>query len=127
MPDAAPNATGPLGPDGFPLNPISAGTAAPVAEAALAPAPAPAAPPVTRFLNDRSRVKTVALEWPVEVDGVAYREVVIRRLTAGEVGAFVDRVRASGSTTEITRSLATLRAICHRPSVPSEPSIGSTS
>lgn len=101
MPDAAPNATGPLGPDGFPLNPISAGTAAPVAEAALAPAPAPAAPPVTRFLNDRSRVKTVALEWPVEVDGVAYREVVIRRLTAGEVGAFVDRVRASGSTTEV--------------------------
>ncbi len=108
MPDIAPGATAALGPDGFPLNPISVGAAAPSAPpVAAAPVPAapavpePAAPPVTRFLNDRSRVKTVALDWPVEVDGVAYREVVVRRLTAGEVGAFVDRVRASGSGAEV--------------------------
>ncbi len=35
--------------------------------------------------------------------------------------------RASVSTVEITRSGATFRAIRHRPSVPSEPSAGSTS
>lgn len=108
MPDPVAGATATLGPDGFPLNPISAGAAAPSAPSvAVAPAPAapavpkPATPPVARFLSDRPRVKTVALDWPVEVDGIDYREVVIRRLTAGEVGAFVDRVRASGSTTEV--------------------------
>ena len=35
--------------------------------------------------------------------------------------------RDSGSTVEITRSGATFRAIRHRPSVPSDPSAGSTS
>jgi len=104
MPDSVAGATATLGPDGFPLNPISAGTAAPVPQVVPGSAPAAsptAAPAVTRFLSDRSRVKTVALDWPVEVDGVDYREVVIRRLTAGEVGAFVDRVRASGSGAEV--------------------------
>ena len=54
----------------------------------------PAAPAV-RYLTDRPRVKTVTLSWPFMLGDVEYRDVEVRRMTAGEVTAFVDEIRNS--------------------------------
>ena len=42
----------------------------------------------TRFVTDKPRSTVVALDWPVEVGGKTYKEVVVARLTAAEVAAF---------------------------------------
>ncbi|RFB80392.1 hypothetical protein [Methylovirgula sp. 4M-Z18] len=53
------------------------------------------APPkrTIRFVGEKSRLKTVPLEWPVEVDGVPLNVVVIKRMTAGEIDQFVESAR----------------------------------
>ncbi len=95
MPDPAPVATPGLGPDGFPVS----GAATP--PPALKPAATPPSPPSARFLVDRPRSKTRDLSWPVEVGGVEYRQIVVRRLTTGEIGAFVDRVRSTSDGADV--------------------------
>ncbi len=75
-----------------PAQPASAAPSVPVA--AEAPAPAP----VARFLTDKPRQTSVDLDWPLELDGVAYRTVTVRRMTVAEVGAFMDRVKDVGQS-----------------------------
>ena len=41
-----------------------------------------------RFVTDKPRSAVITLDWPVEVGGRAYKEVVVARLTAAEVAAF---------------------------------------
>jgi hypothetical protein len=63
--------------------PPGAAAAAPAASTA----PVDAAP---RFVGDRARVKTIALDWPVEFGGKIYEKIILKRLTVAEVSAFID-------------------------------------
>lgn len=45
------------------------------------------------FKSEVGRTKTVALEWPLVVDGVEVTHVTLRRLTGGEVAAFMKAVQ----------------------------------
>ncbi|MGH6937374.1 MAG: phage tail assembly protein [Methylocella sp.] len=53
------------------------------------------------FLKDTPRVKTIQLEWPVEVDGKEYREICIKRLTAGEVAVFLKEIKDAGDDKDV--------------------------
>jgi Phage tail assembly chaperone proteins, E, or 41 or 14 len=55
--------------------------------------------PQVRWLTDKKRVESLTLDYPIEIDGIEYRVVEVRRLTAGEVAAFVDKMRGSPDTT----------------------------
>nr|USU31128.1 phage tail assembly protein [Methylobacterium sp. OTU13CASTA1] len=46
------------------------------------------------FAVDRPRHATITLDWPIELEGTTYTEIGLRRLTAGEVAAFMDTARA---------------------------------
>jgi Phage tail assembly chaperone proteins, E, or 41 or 14 len=48
-----------------------------------------------RWLTDKKRVESIPLDYPIEIDGTEYRVVEVRRLTAGEVAAFVAKMRGS--------------------------------
>ncbi len=52
--------------------------------------PAPAA----RWLTDKPRVTHYDLEYPFAIDDVEYKVITLKRLIAGEVAAFVDRMRS---------------------------------
>ena len=41
-----------------------------------------------KFLNAAERDKLIPLEWPIEADGVEYRAIRLKRLTAAEVVEF---------------------------------------
>jgi hypothetical protein len=47
-----------------------------------------------RYVNDKPRHATITLDWPIEFEGTTYTEIGLRRLTAGEVAAFMDTARA---------------------------------
>ena len=46
-----------------------------------------------RFLGGRPRHATLTLDYPVEVEGRTYNAIVLRRLTAGDVSAYVETLR----------------------------------
>ena len=46
------------------------------------------------FVGGKARRTSIALDFPVEFDGITYSEIGLRRLTAGEVSAFMDIARA---------------------------------
>ncbi len=87
----------PLGPDGFPLNPISAGSGTPAQPAAAASgtvaaaAPAPANKP--RFVNATD--KTVPLADPIACDARVYDAITVTKLT---IGAYRAHVETNGSS-----------------------------
>jgi hypothetical protein len=57
-----------------------------------APAPvAPAAPPA--FVGGKPRLRTIALDWPVEYDGKVYSRIHLQRLTAKEVADWVESIK----------------------------------
>ncbi|WP_018261367.1 phage tail assembly protein [Methylobacterium sp. WSM2598] len=60
------------------------------------PAPAPAAPPPPVFVGGKARSEAIPLDYPVAYAGRTYAEVVLRRPTAGEVGAYLDALAAGG-------------------------------
>lgn len=43
-----------------------------------------------RFAGSRPRSRVLALEWPIERDGTAVSEIVLRRLTGGEMASLQD-------------------------------------
>lgn len=47
-----------------------------------------------RYVSDKPRHATITLDWPIEFEGTTYTEIGLRRLTAGEVAAFMDAARA---------------------------------
>lgn len=49
------------------------------------------------FLNAAARRRCVALQWPLEYDGRVYAEILVRRLTVGEVAAWVESLKAGGN------------------------------
>lgn len=51
--------------------------------------------------GDRRRSEFVPLEWPVEFDGRVYRSIQIRRMSAGEVDAFVEEARANAGAARL--------------------------
>ena len=55
-----------------------------------APAGMPAA---ARIVSPREREKMVPLEWPVEYDGKIWTEIRVRRVTGGEVAAYMEKMR----------------------------------
>lgn len=55
-------------------------------------ATAPPEPP--RFVDDTGRTERIPLSYPVTYAGVVYDHIVARRMTAGEVADFVEKVRA---------------------------------
>jgi hypothetical protein len=69
-------------------------------KAAKAAAPAasvsPTAP-VESPIHRRSteRLKTQALEWPVEYAGKLYEDIVVRRMTTAEVAGFIEQMESS--------------------------------
>jgi len=50
----------------------------------------PAASPVAKIVSPKSREQAVPLEYPVEFDGKTWTEIVVRRVSAGEVDAFME-------------------------------------
>lgn len=52
------------------------------------------APAAARIVTTQPREKLVALEWPVEFDGITYEQVRVRRVTGEEVAAFIERLGA---------------------------------
>lgn len=81
--------------------------AAPASQEPVAPLPAPAPAPThaqaPRWLTDNPRQASQDLAWPFALDGVVYRTIILRRLTAGEVAAFTARLRALPEGTEWPR------------------------
>lgn len=45
-----------------------------------------------RFISPKERSKVVDLDWPIEVNGVVWERVTVRRVTGGEVAAFISAV-----------------------------------
>ena len=82
-----------------------------LAPGAVAPTPAVAVqaaaalsdepPRAVRWLTDKKRVESYELAFPFEMDGIEYRNIAIRRLTAREVEAFMARMRAAPSATSL--------------------------
>ena len=65
------------------------------------PAPAPASTTAAggaRWLSDRKREEVYELQFPFELAGVEYRKITVRRLSAGEVEAFVNKMREAKPT-----------------------------
>ena len=80
--------------------PLAPGVAEALAVASPAtPADSPAPP---RFIGGASRSTAIALDWPVAYDGVEYREVVLRRLSVGEVAAFLERIKDQAADAKVT-------------------------
>ena len=80
---------------GFVGLPTPPGMSAPAAVSAPIPAQEPAqAPSAPRWLTEKKRIESYHLEYPFEFGGVEYRTIMIRRLTAGEVAAFMAKMRA---------------------------------
>ena len=50
-----------------------------------------------RWLSDRKREEVYELQFPFELAGVEYRKITVRRLSAGEVDAFVKKMREAKS------------------------------
>jgi hypothetical protein len=46
------------------------------------------------FLDGRPRFRTIPLEWPLNFGGKEYREIQVSRLTAQDVAAFQDSLKA---------------------------------
>lgn len=58
---------------------------------------APVAPPSAPvFIGDKSRVETVALDWPLSYGGKTYASITLKRMTTAEVADFIDRMRKAG-------------------------------
>ncbi len=51
-----------------------------------------------RWLTEAKREELYELQFPFELAGVEYRKVTIKRLSAGEVDAFVKKIREAKST-----------------------------
>lgn len=49
--------------------------------------------PAARIITDKVREKLIPLEYPVEFDGKLYTDVRVRRVTAGEVRDYLDKLR----------------------------------
>lgn len=47
-----------------------------------------------QFAGGKIRRTAIVLDYPVEFEGITYSEIGLRRLTAGEVAAFMDTARA---------------------------------
>ncbi|CAH1649641.1 phage tail assembly protein [Chelatococcus asaccharovorans] len=47
------------------------------------------------FVGGQPRSQTVALEYPLELDGVRYDAVTVRRLTVAEVSAYAEALTAA--------------------------------
>ena len=58
--------------------------------------------PAPRFIDGATRSTVITIEWPVEYDGVVYREFVVRRLTTGELAAFLDKVKDQTADAKVT-------------------------
>ena len=54
--------------------------------------------PTVKFLGDRSRIKTVPLDWPVSFDGKEYHSITLRRLTTQQVADFIGVMSETVST-----------------------------
>jgi hypothetical protein len=52
----------------------------------------PAAPAVSFVGGSRPRTETIALEWPIEVDGARINQIALRRLTGADMVALQDLV-----------------------------------
>lgn len=77
--------------------PLAPGVAEMLATTASAgPAAAPA-----RFIGQASRSTAITLEWPVECDGVEYRDVVIKRMTTQEVADFVEGIASQAESARL--------------------------
>lgn len=50
------------------------------------------APATLAFAGDRPRVKTMNLDWPVSYAGKTYATISIKRLTAADVAAFIEKL-----------------------------------
>ncbi|MCJ2080761.1 phage tail assembly protein [Methylobacterium sp. J-090] len=46
-----------------------------------------------QFIGGKIRRTTITLDYPIEFEGTTYTEIGLRRLTAGEVAAFMDAAR----------------------------------
>lgn len=68
------------------------------AAAAAAPAVEAAPAPSVRWLDGKKRVESYPLEFPFELDGVEHRVVTIKRLSAREVAAFIEKMRGGGKS-----------------------------
>lgn len=55
--------------------------------------------PVAKFVDEGGRSKLVTLEYPVEFDGKLWTEVEVRRVTGGEMDAYMKAIQADGNTT----------------------------
>jgi hypothetical protein len=66
------------------------------ADQVAAAAPESKSAPVIVFEGADKRIKPVDLQWPLTIDGVTYRQIFLRRLAAGEVAAFIDKITAAG-------------------------------
>lgn len=53
--------------------------------------------PVARIVSPKVREQMVPLEYPVEFDGKTWTEIKVRRVTAGEVDAFMEELAADKS------------------------------
>lgn len=58
---------------------------------------APPAPAVAKFVNEGGRSTLVTLEYPVEFDGKLWTEVEVRRVTGGEMDAYMKAIQADGN------------------------------
>lgn len=52
----------------------------------------------SRFTGGKERSRWIPFEWPVEFGGTAYSGVMLQRMTAGEVAAWMKEVSALAST-----------------------------
>lgn len=55
---------------------------------------------VPQFIDTASRVTVEPLEWPIEYNGVVYREITIRRPTAADVRRWEKRIREAAERKE---------------------------
>lgn len=77
-----------------------AAVAAPAPQGVVAPADAMLAPAravQVAYLGDKPRVVDFPLAWPLQVDGVEFRSITVKRLTTREVGVFVDQIRGKAA------------------------------
>jgi hypothetical protein len=45
------------------------------------------------FVGTKARFEIIPLEWPLEHGGKVYDRLIVRRLTAGQIAKFMDRLR----------------------------------
>lgn len=51
--------------------------------------------PEIRFVGGKPRSETVPLDWPIEVDGRLIDSIVVCRMTAGEIAAYIEQVETA--------------------------------